>query len=464
MFHSSKSRSRIATSFVLVMSTATDIGAQEYRYAFFELPSLIQQDQFTPVGGISAYGDVVGGAAIDPVEFHATLWPSTGGVIDLGTLGGDSSGAAAINEFGEIAGWSNFEPGGSIFVRHAVIWRGMEMVDLGTLGGESSFANGMNNVGQVVGQSEYEFGNFASRAFFWENGRMLALRAPRKGWFGGAAFDINDLGYIVGAGLGGETQATGTLWIDQQPIDLGSLSGRGSTAYAINDLGVIVGLSQTAQEDTHAVMWVDRQIVDIHTPQIGVFSVALDINNVGQVVGYAGNNGLAPWAFIRDPGQPMRRLNDLAPPRLRLPWRIDRADGINDAGQIAAEAKLPNNFGDIWGVLLSPVAPSVTLATPQPGRAGEANRLRVTGCTPGARVHFLYSRHGGGQRIPGCDLQQNALQLDSPTVIGTAIADGNGVASITRTVPPIARGQTILFQAVVQNECAISQLVVHRFE
>ncbi len=84
--------------------------------------------------------------------------------------------------------------------------------------------------------------------------------------------------------------------------------------------------------------------------------------------------------------------------------------------------------------------------------------------TPGARVTFLYSKTGGGTRIPGCDLQQNALQLDSPTVIGAAVADSNGVASITRTVPPVARGQTILFQAVVQGECAISQLVVFRFE
>jgi hypothetical protein len=77
---------------------------------------------------------------------------------------------------------------------------------------------------------------------------------------------------------------------------------------------------------------------------------------------------------------------------------------------------------------------------------------------------FLYSKQGGGTRIPGCDLQQNALQIENPIVIGTAVADGNGNASIIRNVPNIARGQTILFQAVVQNECAISQLVVHQFE
>ncbi len=77
---------------------------------------------------------------------------------------------------------------------------------------------------------------------------------------------------------------------------------------------------------------------------------------------------------------------------------------------------------------------------------------------------FLYSKTGGGTRIPGCDLQRNALQLDSPTVIGTAIADGSGVAMITRNVPPVARNQIILFQAMVPGECAISQLVLFGFE
>jgi len=134
---------------------------------------------------------------------------------------------------------------------------------------------------------------------------------------------------------------------------------------------------------------------------------------------------------------------------------------INNAGQIPVTGKYDD---DHWALLLTPVHPSMTLQGPQPGRAGTTNGLRVTGVTPGARVTFLYSRHGGGTRIPGCDLQQNALQLDNPTVIGTAIANQQGVATITRPVPLIARGQTILFQAVVQNQCAISQLVVHRFD
>jgi len=448
---------------MLVMSAAANVGAQEYRYALFDLPSLTPDDAYSLAHNLNELGHAVGVAAVDTKRSHAAVWRD-GEVIDLGTLGGDFSEGWDINESGDVVDWANFRPSGSIFVRRAFIWRDGIMADLGTIGGESSEAYALNNVGQITGESEYDPGTFARRAVLWEDGQAIVLPAPRKGRFGASASDINSLGHIAGAALGSETQATGTLWVDQVPIDLGSLSGRGSWAQAINDLGVIVGQSKAANEDGHAVAWINHQITDIHAPGLGAHSGAWDVNNHNQIVGWVGNTFFGRQAFIRDPGQPMRLLVDLSPPNLRENWTLQTAEGINDAGQIAAYGIVLGRPLDLHAFWLTPVSPTINLAAPQPGRAGEANRLRVTGCTPGARVTFVYSRHGGGERIPGCDLQQNALQLDSPTVIGTAIADANGVATITRTVPPIAQGQTILFQAVVQNECAISQLVVHRFE
>jgi hypothetical protein len=88
----------------------------------------------------------------------------------------------------------------------------------------------------------------------------------------------------------------------------------------------------------------------------------------------------------------------------------------------------------------------------------------VTGATPGASVRFVYSKRGGGTAIPGCTLQENCLQLDTPKVIGTVVADENGDATLTRFVNGDVRGATILLQAVVVEECAVSQLVVQRFE
>ncbi len=454
-------RRLIAT--LAIAATASSAAGQEYRYAIIRLPSLDESLATDVARGINSLGDVVGGAAMDSKwSSRPVVWPGSGGVIDLGTLGGDVASASSINESGEIVGASGFEPGGSIFVGHAFLWQDGEMTDLGTLGGESSSTQAINNMGQVVGQSEYEFGNHANRGCLWENGEIIALLAPREGRYSASANDINDLGQIVGAALGSESQATATLWIDREPIDLGSLAGEGSSAFAINNLGHVVGQSRAANGNTHAVVWVDQQVIDIHASQYGRYSWGQDISNADQVVGAIGNQLTTRQMFIREFGEPMRLLKDLTPPRTRERWRFDRGH-INDAGQICITANITNTL-DLYAVLLTPVSPSMTLASPSPGTAGTNNTLTVTDVTPGARVTFLYSRHGGGTRIPGCDLQQNALQLDNPTVIGTAIANQQGVATITRPVPLIARGQTILFQAVVQGECAISQLVVWRFE
>ncbi len=449
----------ILPTIVVLSISVQKTAAQDYRYAVFELSGLSELNQSDAPGGIDSVGDVVGGAAVGASDFHATLWPRVGGVIDLGTLGGDDSGAAAINELGAIAGWAGFRPNSSIYVRRACIWHDGNIFDLGTLGGESSFANAMNDLGKVVGESEFELKSFRNKAFIWQNGKMQVLPAPHPDWDGRAAFDINNLGEIVGYGYSVDGQLTGLLWRNGEVFDLGSLGGQGSThAYAINESSVIVGNSRTRAEEEHAVKWVNGQIFDIHTSSAGAESVARGLNDRGQIVG---ENNSANVAMILNPGEDWIILNDVVPPRLRLDWNISNARTINDAGQIPVTA----NIGfDLWALLLTPVNPTMTLQNPLPGSAGTTNRLRVTGATPGSRVYFLYSRHGGGTRIPGCDLQQNALQLDSPTVIGAAVADANGVASITRTVPLIARGQTILFQAVVQGECAVSQLVVWRFE
>ncbi|MCC6907904.1 MAG: hypothetical protein IT430_08205 [Phycisphaerales bacterium] len=438
--------------------------AQEYRYALFQLPSQNESLGVDASGGLNAAGDVVGSAPNESFwNPRAVLWPLDGGVIDLGTLGGDLAGATAINDRGEIVGSSGFKPGGSYFKRRAFVWRDGEMTDRGTLGGETSVAYQINNSGVIVGESEFEFGNSASVGFVWSAGQMRELDDPWPDRNATDVWGINDDGKIVGKGLNAQGFQRAMIWVNEVPSDLGSLAGGESVAYAINELGDVVGRSATANGRDHAVIWIDQQIIDIHDEQYGPYSWGDDINNQRQVIGSIGNHIASRRMFIWEPGQPMRLLKHLIPPRTRLNWRLDRGR-INDVGQICSTAEPDGNPGATFALLLTRVDPSMSLAAPLPGTAGTANTTTVSNARPGARVIFLYSRHGGGTRIPGCDLQQNALQLDQPTIIGSAIADQNGVASITRTVPLIARGQTILFQAAVQNECAISQLVVWRFE
>src|SRR3990172_2867667 len=68
-------------------------------------------------------------------------------LIDLGTLGGDSSYAVAINELGQVVGYSYI----ASEEYHAFLWENGAMTDLGTLGGNFSQAVAINERGQVVG-------------------------------------------------------------------------------------------------------------------------------------------------------------------------------------------------------------------------------------------------------------------------------------------------------------------------
>ncbi len=99
---------------------------------------------------------------------HAFLW-SNGTLLDLGTLGGETSTALAINNLGQIVGVALTEAGEP----HAFLWQNGVMEDLGTLGGFESVAEGINDLGQIVGYSQTAEGRF--HAFLYENGVMKDL-------------------------------------------------------------------------------------------------------------------------------------------------------------------------------------------------------------------------------------------------------------------------------------------------
>lgn len=167
-----------------------------------------QQTTLSPLGGETAFsisindvndaGVAVGGSNLNAEENHAFRYMARDGSLeDLGTLGGNVSGANAINDRGTIVGVSTTTANES----HAVLWKDNVLHDLGTLGGTSGTPYGINKAGTVVGLSGITSG--AQHAFTTLGGSMVDLNLflpAGSDWELLGAFGINDAGQIIGVG------------------------------------------------------------------------------------------------------------------------------------------------------------------------------------------------------------------------------------------------------------------------
>ena len=127
---------------------------------------------------------------------HAFSWTQSGGMVDLGTLGGTTAYADAVNDAGQVVGQSSTRRPAST---HAFSWtEAGGMVDLGTLGGTTAARYAVNDNGQVVGASATTAGrqrvttrsSGRSRAAWSTSAPSVAARATRNA--------MNDAGQVVG--------------------------------------------------------------------------------------------------------------------------------------------------------------------------------------------------------------------------------------------------------------------------
>jgi probable HAF family extracellular repeat protein len=132
---------------------------------------------------------------------HAFLY-SASHVMDLGTLpGGTNSMGWAINDQGQVAGYSDTSSA-AFYHGHAVIFSAGNIVDIHNFGnGANSFANGINNLGQVVGQYGPVNVNYAFIYNGTQSTDLNTLIPSNSGWVLQDADAINDAGQIAGTGI-----------------------------------------------------------------------------------------------------------------------------------------------------------------------------------------------------------------------------------------------------------------------
>lgn len=175
-----------------------------------------------------------------------------GRVRDLGTLGGPYSHAFGINAQGQIVGKADLAPrprwvatalGLPPIATHAFVWEAGQMRDLGTLGGDTSRAHAINDSGMIVGQAQNASGE--NRAFLWDGGQMQELPAL-SGGSESAAHAISSDGRVVGSATDTSGERRAVVWTGGVVRDLNLLLPAGSgwrltVARGVNAQGEIVG-------------------------------------------------------------------------------------------------------------------------------------------------------------------------------------------------------------------------------
>ncbi len=179
-----------------------------------------------------------------------------------------------------------------LFIANASYAVDYQIIDLGVISGNFSRPSAINDKGQVVGVDSN--GNWDYRqAFLWENGSGMR--------------------------------------------SLGTLGGNYSMAFGINNSGQTVGYAATPSGANHAFLW-SGGMQDLG---IDDNSYALDINDIGQVVGNYGGN--YRYAFLWDSTNGVQTLSSLYS-------GFSYANGINNSGQIVGEGYI--GAVDSWHAVL----------------------------------------------------------------------------------------------------------------
>ncbi len=342
------------------LATPPDPPAGNYEFDVVDLGTL--GGNASGALAINDRSQVVGWALDDLGQTQAFLWQG-GGLTGLGFLPGEFySMANAINNNGDIVGFSYVGP----TAQHAFLCRSNSLEDLGTLGGTRSVARGINERGEVTGWALLT-NSTDPHAFFWSTNQFVNI-PPFHGWYSSEGNDINESGALCGVTFLWATSYSwwGFVWIDLNGNRLhddgemqllGSLgvtytAGSGSRADAINDSGQVVGWTCITNLDypRHAFLV---------TPRNGQWKIPagapITSNSLMQSLGVLGGPTNNSWA--RDINNETWIVGTADLPsgtNQAFLWRYGAMENLNDliatnSGWVLTEAAGINEHNEIVG-------------------------------------------------------------------------------------------------------------------
>ncbi|WGS85761.1 hypothetical protein [Methylomonas sp. UP202] len=276
---------------------------------------------------------------------------------DLGTVAVSATApiyASGINNQGHIVALHGTSSGFANGQVYATVWNGSSWVDQPSISGshDHEFA-AINDHDQIAGTVSFAPAQDLYKAYRYDNGVPVELPTyTATSWFqrGNA---INNNGQIIGDAF--DTQWESVIWNADGSLIVLPSYGLGSGNSAINDAGVAVGTASDAEGNFDQAVYWDAASHDIHTligkdGSAGGPGWAADINNLGQIVGTVNSPELVGVTT----GQAViwNSVND-APELLPLSMSGFHglvANDINDLGQMVGWAinDDPNGNGRIF--------------------------------------------------------------------------------------------------------------------
>lgn len=308
-------------------------------------------------------------------------------VVDLGTLGGSFSFATDVNDSRVVVGASaTSDPN---VTQQAFVWTERAgMRNLGTLGGPNSQAQAVNNRGEIAGYSDTGVGGH--RAFYWsERAGMLEVSGyDAEDSATTTPYAINDKGRIVGVSVVGSSPRAFTWTRGKGFVDIAP-----GVAYAVNSRGVVTGAAETAGGLVPFLWSEDRGITFVALPP-GAEGVGMDINDSNQITGYF-TDGSAYRAFIWSRRDGLFDLGTLGGPR-------SMGVRISEDGTLAGIAEVSDPSESWHGFVRRPGSDALQDIGSLGGRYTEIqdqnDRGQVVGTSSkndGTNVAFIWDRQNG---------------------------------------------------------------------